>query len=166
MKVISMTTVDRDLMETLQKQIEVEKETLNRLSRAEEEVSETAVKLVFMELRLDSWKHQKFLEGILEMLQETPCDAWSAKVQRYIDRVKLEKTLNELVRAEAEMFSLAEKALKATEDPVAQFLLGHLKHDEQHHKKELEELITLIQKSPLQSKKGTKGTDIVCETED
>ncbi len=161
-----MSTADVELIETLEKQIEVEKATLNKLSKAEEEVSETAVKLVFMELRLDSWKHQKFLEGIIEMLKETPCDAWSAKVQRYIDRVKLDKTLNELVDAESEMFSLAEKALKKTNDPVAQYLLSHLKHDEQHHKKELEGLITLIQTSPLQSKKGQKGTDIVCETED
>ncbi len=161
-----MSTVDLELIETLQKQIEVEKDTLIRLSIAEEEVSETAVKLVFMELRLDSWKHQKFLEGIVEMLQETPCDTWSAKVQRYIDRVKLDKTLDELISAESKMFNLAEKALTSTKDPVAQFLLNHLKHDEQHHKKELEGLITLIQTSPLQSKKGTKGTDIVCETED
>lgn len=161
-----MNSINEDLKGTLQKQIEVEKETQIRLSKAEEEVTETAVRLVFMELRLDSWKHQKFLEGILEMLEETPCDRWSAKVQRYIDRVKLDKTLNELVRAETEMFNLAEKALKTTDDPIARYLLGHLKHDEEHHKKALEELITLIQKSPLQSKKGQKGTDIVCETED
>ena len=161
-----MSTADLDLIEILQKQIEIEKDTLNKLSIAEEEVSETAVKLVFMELRLDSWKHQKFLEGIIEMLKETPCDAWSAKVQRYIDRVKLDKTLHDLVKAESEMFALAEKALKSTDDPVAQYLLNHLKHDEQHHKKELENLITLIQTSPLQAKKGQKGTDIVCETEE
>ena len=68
------------------------------------------------------------------MLHETPCDAWSAKVQRYIDRVKLGKTIAELIHAESEMLALAEKALATTNDPVAQFLLKHLKHDEDHHK--------------------------------
>ncbi len=161
-----MSSVDSKLIETLQKQIEVEERTLNMLAKAEEEVKETAVKLVFMELRLDSWKHQKFLEGIIEILNDTPCDAWSAKVQRYIDRVKLQKTIEALVEEEKEMEALAEESLKNTNDPVAQFLLRHLKEDETHHRKELEELIRLIKTAPLQSKIAEKGTDIVCTTEE
>jgi len=162
----SMNATDARLVETLQKQIVVEKKTLNMLAKAEEEVSETAVKLVFMELRLDSWKHQKFLEGIIEMIEHTPCDNWSAKVQRYIDRVKLQKTIELLVAEEREMENLASESLEETDDPVAKFLLSHLKEDEKRHRLELEELIRLINTAPLQSVKGEKGTDIVCETED
>ncbi|MHA1906955.1 MAG: hypothetical protein ACW98Y_06650 [Candidatus Thorarchaeota archaeon] len=161
-----MSSSDSKLIETLQKQIEVEERTLNMLSKAEDEVSETAVKLVFMELRLDSWKHQKFLEGIIEILKDTPCDAWSAKVQRYIDRVKLQKTIEALVEEEKEMEALAEESLRNTKDPVAQFLLRHLKEDETHHRQELEELIRLINSAPLQSKKAEKGSDIVCATDE
>jgi bacterioferritin (cytochrome b1) len=160
-----MSTSDELLKETLKKQIEVEKRTLNKLADAENMVSETAVRLVFMELRLDSWKHQKFLEAILDILHETPCDEWSAKVQRYVDRVKLRKTLEVLISEETEMLSLAEQSNRASNDPVAQFLLEHLIADEKSHRKELEELISLIQLSPLQSKKGQKGTDIACETD-
>ncbi|MFW9847923.1 MAG: hypothetical protein ACFFF4_02220 [Candidatus Thorarchaeota archaeon] len=160
-----MSSPDSKLIETLQKQIEVEERTLNKLAKIEDEISETAVKLVFMELRLDSWKHQKFLEGILDILKDTPCDEWSAKVQRYIDRVKLQKTIESLVEEEQEMEELAATALKATTDPVAQFLLDHLRKDERNHREELEELIRLIKTSPLQTKKGEKGTDIVCKTE-
>ena len=163
---IIMSSVDSKLIETLQKQIEVETRTLNMLAEAEDEVSETAVKLVFMELRLDSWKHQKFLEGILEILEDTPCDTWSAKVQRYIDRVKLQKTIEALVKEEKQMEVLAEESLKNTKDPFAQFLLKHLGEDERHHLEKLEELSRLIHTAPLQSKKGEKGTDIVCETEE
>ncbi len=160
-----MNSADQKLIETLEKQIEVEKRTLNKLAKIEDEISETAVKLVFMELRLDSYKHQKYLQGIIDMIKETPCDEWSAKVQRYIDRVKLRKTLEDLVEEETKMFDLAESAFDAASDPVAQFLLHHLKEDEEHHKAELEELISLIQTAPLQSKKGEKGTDIVCDND-
>lgn len=159
-----MSEIDDVLVGTLQKQIEVEKRTLKMLAEAEDMVSETAVKLVFMELRLDSWKHQKFLEAILEMLHETPCDEWSAKIQRYIDRVKLRNTLEGLIAEENEMVSLAEQSSRASKDPVAQFLLEHLIADEKNHRRELQELISLIQLAPLQAKKGQKGTDIVCET--
>ena len=56
-----INTNDEKLRETLKKQIEVEKETIEMVKKAEERVSETAVKLAFLEIRLDSYKHQKFL---------------------------------------------------------------------------------------------------------
>ncbi len=161
-----MNGIDTQLRETLQKQIDVEKRTLNKLAEAEDQVKETAVRLLFMELRLDSWKHQKFLEGIVEMMDSTPCDKWSAKVQRYVDRVKIQRTIEALISEEQEMESLASESLNATTDPVAHFLLEHLKQDETHHKHELEQLVKLITKSPLQTIKGEKGTDIVCDTEE
>ena len=150
------------LIDLLQRQIEVEKKTLNMLSKAEEEVSETAVRLAFLDLRLDSWKHQKFLEGMIEMINETPCDEWSAKVQRYVDRVKLKKTLDALIIEEKEMLSIAEESIEEMKDPIGKFLLVHLRDDEKTHTENLDELSRLIMTSPLQSVKGVKGTDIDC----
>ncbi len=156
---------DDKLRETLQRQIEVEKETTEMVKKAEERVSETAVKLAFMDIRLDSLKHQKFLEGFIEMLDATPCDEWSAKAQRYIDRVKLERMVNSIKEKEIEMLSLAKESLENVRDPIAKFMLNHLIGDEKHHRDTLMELIRIIQKSPLQSVKGEKGSDIVCEDE-
>ncbi len=150
------------LIDLLQRQIEVEKKTLNMLSKAEEEVSETAVRLAFLDLRLDSWKHQKFLEGMIEMINETPCDEWSAKVQRYVDRVKLKKTLDALIIEEKEMLSIAEESIEEMKDPIGKFLLVHLRDDEKTHTENLDELSRLIMTSPLQSVKAVKGTDIDC----
>ena len=150
------------LIDLLQRQIEVEKKTLNMLSKAEEEVSETAVRLAFLDLRLDSWKHQKFLEGMIEMINETPCDEWSAKVQRYVDRVKLKKTLDALIIEEKEMLSIAEESIEEMKDPIGKFLLIHLRDDEKTHTENLDELSRLIMTPPLQSVKGVKGTDIDC----
>ncbi|MFX1367845.1 MAG: hypothetical protein ACFFAY_04530 [Promethearchaeota archaeon] len=159
-----MTTKDAKLIELLREQIEVEKRALETLAKAEDAAEETAVKLVFMQMRLDTWKHQKFLEGMIDMLTRTPCDEWSAKVSRYTGRIQLERYFKNLMKDEGEMVELASKALGFTEDPLAQHLLLHLKDEEEKHTKALEKMITLVKQSPLQSRKAEKGTDIVCET--
>ena len=157
-----MSIENRKITDLLRQQIEVEKRTLEVITQAENESSEMAVKLVFMDVRLDTAKHAKFLQGIVDLLDETPCDQWSAKVQRYIDRIKLERKLKDIVAQEDSMTDLISKALKLTNDRIAQLLLTHLKEDEQKHSKNLSEIARFIQTMPLQSKKGQKGTDIVC----
>ena len=78
-----MSGTEAQIIDIMREQITVEQETLDRLVRLEEEAKETVVRLAFMELRLDTWKHIKFLEGMIEHLTSTPCDEWSAKVARY-----------------------------------------------------------------------------------
>jgi len=99
------------LIEIMRDQIKVEQDTLNRLVRLEEDSKETVVRLAFMELRLDTWKHIKFLEGMIEHLTTTPCDEWSAKVGRYTGRVRLEREINSLTKYENEMVNLLDKAI-------------------------------------------------------
>jgi bacterioferritin (cytochrome b1) len=144
-------------------QIQVEQNTLNHLVKLEEEAKEVAVRLAFMELRLDTWKHIKFLEGMIEYISTTPCDEWSAKVARYAGRVKLEREIDRLIDDENEMVNLLNQALGRIDDPVAQLLLEHLKQEEGNHLDYLSKWVKIIQQAPLQSKKGQKGTDIVCE---
>ncbi len=157
-----MSIENRKITDLLRQQIEVEKRTLEVITQAENESSEMAVKLVFMDVRLDTAKHAQFLQGIVDLLDQTPCDQWSAKVQRYIDRIKLERKLKDIVAQEDSMTDLISKALKLTNDRIAQLLLTHLKEDEQKHSKNLSEIARFIQTMPLQSKKGQRGTDIVC----
>jgi len=160
-----VSQADSEVIEIFKAQIEIEQKALDKLVKLEEDAKETAVRLAFMDLRLDSWKHIKFLEGMIELLNTTPCDEWSAKVGRYAGRVKLEREIVNLKSDENEMIELLDKALSKIEDPIAQLLLEHLKEEERHHLTDLEKLVKLIQQAPLQSKKGEKGTDIVCETD-
>jgi len=160
------TTGSRKIAELLKQQIEVEKRTLDIIKKAEESSAEMAVKLVFMDVRLDTAKHAQFLQGIVDMLDEIPCDQWSAKVQRYVDRVNLQRKLKDIVAEEDSMTDLVSKALKLTNDKIAQLLLTHLKEDEQKHSRNLSEIARFIQTRPLQSKKGEKGTDIVCRPDE
>ena len=160
-----MNQTDSKVIEIFKSQIQVEQKALDKLVVLEEDAKETAVRLAFMDLRLDTWKHIKFLEGMIELLSTTPCDEWSAKVGRYAGRVKLERELVTLRKDEDEMIGLLEKALDIVEDPIAKLLLEHMKEEESSHYNDLEKLVKLIQQAPLQSKKGEKGTDIVCETD-
>ena len=160
-----MSGIDAEIIEVLDEQIQLEQDTLEKLVKLEDDSKETAVRLAFLDLRLDTWKHIKFLEGMKELLTTTPCDEWSAKVGRYAGRVKLERELKSLVEDENKMVSLLEKTLDKVSDPIARLLLEHMKDEESDHSKDLEKLVKLIQMSPLQSKKGEKGTDIVCATD-
>ncbi|MHA1862816.1 MAG: hypothetical protein ACTSWA_03525 [Candidatus Thorarchaeota archaeon] len=158
-------STDSEIIEIFKSQIEVEQATLNKLVKLEEEAKETAVRLCFMDLRLDTFKHIKFLEGMIELLDTTPCDEWSAKVGRYAGRVKLERELNNLMSDERDMIGLLDNALNKIGDPIARLLLEHMKEEERSHHDGLDKLVGVIQQAPLQSKKGEKGTDIVCGTD-
>ena len=160
-----MSQADSEVIDIFKNHIEVEQKTLNRLVRLEEEAKETAVRLAFMDLRLDTWKHIKFLEGMIELLSTTPCDEWSAKVGRYAGRVKLERELIILRKEEDQMVELLDKAINKLDDPIAKLLLQHMKEEEESHSTDLAKLVKLIQQAPLQSKKGEKGSDIVCDTD-
>ncbi|MHA1862485.1 MAG: hypothetical protein ACTSWA_01855 [Candidatus Thorarchaeota archaeon] len=158
-------STDSEIIEIFKSQIEVEQATLNKLFKLEEEAEETAVRLCFMDLRLDTFKHVKFLEAMIELLDTTPCDEWSAKVGRYAGRVKLERELNNLMSDERDMIGFLDNALNMIGDPIARLLLQHMKEEERSHHDGLEKLVAVIQQAPLQSKKGEKGTDIVCESD-
>jgi len=156
---------EAEIISIMKDQIQVEQDTLNRLVNLEEQAKEPAVRLAFMELRLDTWKHIKFLEGMIEHMTSTPCDQWSAKVARYSGRVRLEREIDSLMLDEGEMKNLLDRALEKISDPVVQLLIEHLKDEEESHLDYLSKWVRLIQQTPLQPKKGTKGTDIVCEAE-
>jgi bacterioferritin (cytochrome b1) len=160
-----VSQTDRQVIEIFESQIKVEQKALDKLVKLEEDAKETAVRLAFMDLRLDTWKHIKFLEGMIELLTTTPCDEWSAKVGRYAGRVKLERELEILRKDEDKMIELLNKAIDKVGDPIATLLLNHLKDEEKSHSVDLQKLVKLIKQAPLQSKKGEKGSDIVCNTD-
>ncbi|MBS3795067.1 MAG: hypothetical protein KGY80_09230 [Candidatus Thorarchaeota archaeon] len=151
------------LIEVLQSQIDVEKKTFEELSEYEDESSQAVIRLVLLFMRLDTQKHQKFLEGVINLLNESPCDAWSAKVDRYTERINLERRLQSLLKQEEQMTDYLGEAIEEMDNPVARKLLSHLREDEMRHQEDIKELVTLVKQYPLQPKKGEKGSDITCD---
>ncbi len=149
-------------MEILDQQIKVEENALREILDIEESVTEPAVRLILMELRLDTWRHKKLLQGIKEIISQVPCDEWSSKVQRYIDRIKLERSLESILEKEGEMIELLSQALDEVDDPLARAIFERLRNDEHKHDTGLRDVISMIKTAPLQSVKAQKGSDIVC----
>ncbi|MGV9170552.1 MAG: hypothetical protein ACOC38_11510 [Promethearchaeia archaeon] len=147
----------------LESQIEVEKHALEELSEYEDGAKQAVVRLVFLFIHLDTWKHQKFLEGVLEILDETPCDQWSAKADRYTERIQLDRRLQSLLEQEKQMTDHLKDAIEEMHNPVGKKLLTHLREDEKRHQKDIKDLVTLVKQYPLQPKKAEKGSDITCE---
>ena len=160
-----MIGMNAEVITILEEQIQIEQDALENIVQLENNSKETAVRLTFLDLRLNTWKHIKFSEGIIEILTTTPCDEWSAKVGRYSGRIRLERELSSLVIEEGKMISQLEKALDKISDPIAKQFLKHMKDEESNHSKDLMQLVKIFQMSPLQTKKGVKGTDIVCDTD-
>lgn len=160
-----MITADnsQELIEILKNQIEVEKSTLKEIDELQQTFTEPNVRLVLMSMRLDTLRHQNFLDEMVKILNEVPCDLWSAKVQRYVDRVKFERKVKALMDREASMIDYLGKAIDLMSDPTGTMLLEHLKTDEERQNENLKKLIRIIQQAPLQSKKGEKGSDIECK---
>lgn len=160
-----MITADnsQELIEILKNQIEVEKSTLKEIDELQQTFTEPNVRLVLMSMRLDTLRHQNFLDEMVKILNEVPCDLWSAKVQRYVDRVKFERKVKALMDREASMIDYLGKAIDLMSDPTGTMLLEHLKTDEERQNENLKKLIRIIQQAPLQPKKGEKGSDIECK---
>jgi hypothetical protein len=124
---MSQQNLERELSTILLEQIDVEKDTLQKLAESQKGAKETVVHLIFKEMEYDTAKHVQFLESIIKMLETTPCDQWSAKVQRYAGRVKLKRDLESFIEQESRMIVLLEQALEKIDDPLARFLLYTLK---------------------------------------
>ncbi|NWF94631.1 MAG: hypothetical protein HXY34_00640 [Candidatus Thorarchaeota archaeon] len=157
-----MANKTTEIIELLKKQIDVENEALKQISEGESNATEAAVRLVYLDMRLDTWKHIKFLEGVMEVLSNAPCDEWMAKVARYTDRVKLERMLRHIIAQENSMARISRDAAKLMDDPLGKILIEHLKEDEERHERDLEKIIKLMKQLPLQPKKGRLGSDIPC----
>ena len=160
-----MSKTTEQLIDILSQQIELEKQAIDELAEEEEKTKESAVRLVFMDMRLSSWKHMKLLEAMINELKTSPCDEWSAKVQRYIDRVKLDRKFKSMKEKEEGMISNLDQAMEKVNDPVGKMMLEHLRQDEEAQNSVIDRVIRLIQMLPLQAETGEKGSDIVCDTD-
>ncbi len=66
---------DLELVELIQDQIEIEKESAVRLAETEQRVGTGAAKLLLVEMRVDSQKHAAVLEAVLKTLKSDPPSA-------------------------------------------------------------------------------------------
>jgi len=112
----------------------------------EKKVHTAAARLLLVEMRLDSIKHEGIFREILSVIENQPAPVpetklWDYRIESFVDMEVVRKKLQKHVSAEADMLQSVEKVIKATPDEALKVLLSHIADDEKKHHKNIELII-------------------------
>jgi bacterioferritin (cytochrome b1) len=141
-----METSKPKLIETLKKQIKLERKAAKACADKEKMVDNPVAKSLLYEMQLDSLKHSKILQSLVDALQKRPVDLWSYRIAKYVDSRAARKALEEHVTIERGMLEYTEAVLKQVEDEGARVILQHILDDEKKHHQALK---TILARSSL-----------------
>jgi len=144
----------KELVNMIQAQIKLEEDTTRRVRELEEATGNLAAKLLLAEMRLDTEKHAKILQTMLDLMKQrevgmpikTHLDAatiklWDAKIDSYVETVVVKKMLEDHVKVETEMLKHVEKEMKKTDDEALKLLFKHIADDEKKHHEIMETIL-------------------------
>lgn len=133
------------VVELVKKQKQSEESMVKAVEALEQKVHNEAAKLLLAELRLDSTKHARICEQILNVLEKTkPEKLWDARIDSYVDMQVMKKELERHAKIEEEMLKDVEKIIATTKDEAVKLLLTHIAEDEKKHHKNVQ---LVVQKS-------------------
>lgn len=137
---------EKDLVNMVQAQIKLEKNTVRKIERLEKATGNLAVKLFLAEMRFDTQKHAKILQTMLDLMkQREPEKAsrtlWETKIHSYVDTVVAKKMLEDHVEVETNMLRHVEEEMKRTDDEALKMLFEHIADDEKKHHKIMEMIL-------------------------
>lgn len=136
----------RELVELIQKQVAIERESVTRLAETEKRVGTGAAKLLLTEMRMDSQKHAAVLEAVLEILKGTPSSKslWERSIDAFVDPVIVTRELEYHRGLGKSMSTHLQEEIRKTDDEAMRTLLNHLAEDERRHSEILD---TIVRKS-------------------
>lgn len=137
---------ESDLIDMIKAQIELEKNTHERILELEEIVANLAAKLFLAEMRFDTEKHAKILQTMLDLLEQVePEDPsikfWGKETRNYVDALTAKKELVKHITVETKMLKHVEKEIKKTNDEAIKELFKHVADDERKHHKIMETIL-------------------------
>ena len=134
--------VNASLIELIQEQVKIERESVVRLAETERKVGTGAAKLLLTEMRMDSQKHAGVLETVLEMLKGTTSkSSWERALNAFVDPILVKKELEYHKGLGNSMETHILQEMKKTDDEAIRTLLQHLAEDERRHHKILDTII-------------------------
>lgn len=127
-------------------QVEIEKESVRRLSETEKKVGSGAARLLLCEMRMDSQKHADVLEAMLEVLKSPQPSGppWERALHSFVDPAIVRKEIENHIALEKSMSTHIKEERAKTNDEVIKTLLAHLEEDEKNHRAILD---TIVQNS-------------------
>ncbi len=125
---------DGDLTRLIREQIEIERQSVERLSDTEKKVGSSAAKLLLTEMRMDSQKHASVLEAVLEVLTGGPTKPlWERALDSYVDPIILKREIENHKTLGKSMLTHIQGEIDNTRDEAIRTLLQHLAEDEKRH---------------------------------
>ena len=136
----------RGLLDTVQAQIKLEKNTARKIKELEKATSNLAAKLFLAEMRFDTEKHAKILQTMLEIVKQKEPEIaartlWDTKIHSYVDAFVARKMLEDHVKIETKMLKYVEEEMRSTDDEALKLLFKHIADDEKKHHKIMETIL-------------------------
>lgn len=131
-------------MGLITKQIALENATEREMAEQEERVDIAAARLLLLEVRLDSYKHAKIFEAILNVMGERTEPFWESRTQSYADSLAIKKGLEKHVEQEKHVLKQIVEIARETKDEAIKLLLQHILEDEVKHRRIFETIIKRI----------------------
>ncbi len=133
----------KDLVDLTKAQIKLENNTKKKIKNLEEATANLAAKLFLAEMRLDTEKHAKILQTMLDIMKQRkpeipPRTLWTTKIHSYVDSLVAKKMLEDHVVIETSMLRHVEKEIEKTDDEALKLLFRHIADDEKKHHKIME----------------------------
>jgi len=124
-----------ELIDLIQEQIQIEKESVARLSETEQKVGTGAAKLLLVEMRCDSQKHASVLEAVVEALKDNQSSKppWQRAFSGFVDPIIVKREIEDHKALSKSMATHIEKEIAKTDDDGVRTLLQHLREDERRH---------------------------------
>ena len=136
----------KDLVDMVQAQIKLEKNTTRKIKKLEKATANLAAKLFLAEMRFDTEKHAKILQTMLDLMKQREPEVasrtlWTTKLRSYVDAFVTRKMLEDHVKVETNMLRHVEKEIKRTDDDALKLLFKHIADDERKHHKIMETIL-------------------------
>jgi rubrerythrin len=133
---------DRELVDLIRDQVEIEKESAERLAETEQKVGTGAAKLLLIEMRCDSQKHAAVLEAILEALKggQSSKSLWQRAFSGFADPIIVKREIENHRTLGKSMVAHIQKEISKTDDEAVRTLLQHLTEDEKRHSEILDSI--------------------------
>ncbi len=152
----------QNFLEMVQTQIKWEKATARKIRKFEKATANLAAKLFLAEMRLDSEKHAKILQTMVDLLELSGSEKlemeassiimreerplWDMRIRSYVDTQAAKKILEDHVEVETKMLRHIQEEMKKTDDEALNLLLKHIADDEKKH----HEIMEIILKKAFQ----------------
>ena len=133
-----MKTSDKEFLNMLKKQKELEIKVANELNLTINKSSNEVVKLLLDVIRMDSLKHAHILQSLEDIIQ--------GKIFSSVEKTEVKKALDKHIIEEQEMLNKIEEILKKVEGEQVKLILEGIVAEEHRHYASLKQLYEFIEK--------------------